>query len=450
MRWTGLCAVAFVGALIWQPGLLLAQQTSTVLEVRYADGRTTQRPVQARAGSAWTGMFPRVAGADTRRAGLPLAALEISDTPAGHATDVTVALLYGRPHQHRIKVDTVTVTPGTPVTVERLTRFGVDPITVSIVEVKVPERRTPAVTSVSPELTVTVEASPNRQAHRVVVVNHGGRPVVGFYFAAYRNGRLAFSGARRGPRREPLLSDGEGVAFELPASGQVIDHIAISSVIWNDGSFDGDPADALRDQAVHAGVARQLQSVMQAFRDATDAVRPQSFVELRARIGALAVSVPPAAAAAVLADLPAHDMMTVDRVASMMTLGMQQVKDAVLDDLDGVVLRPSAASPTVAAFLSNVTLEYEAWMVRIAETAVRPAEQSVVALTGVRVVNPDTGTVSASSTVLIRNGRVAQVVAEAQIPTDRAMKVEDLGTLDPGAWADVVVLEGGRQVTRKP
>jgi hypothetical protein len=123
-------------------------------------------------------------------------------------------------------------------------------------------------------------------------------------------------------------------------------------------------------------VARQLTTVLTAFRDATDVVRPQSLADVRGRIGTFNVDVPTEAAAEVWADLPRRDVLTVERVASLMALGMQQAKDAVLHDLGAFVLRPSADAPTPAAWLSRATADYEEWIARIEATAIRQAEQA--------------------------------------------------------------------------
>lgn len=326
-RWVGACAVVVAVAVTWRGPAVQAAQTSTVLEIRYADGRTTQRAVGARAGSAWTGSFPRTAGADTSRDGLPLTALEVSNDAVGPTTEVTVSLLYGRPHQRRIAVDTVAVPRGASVTIERLTRFGVDPISISIVPGSTPELGTPTATSISRGLDVAVEPTRDGRGYRVAIVNETNRAVVGVQFVANRGGRLALSSYRKAPRRESFVAAGEGVAFEMPGSaGGAIDSVGITSVTWSDGTFEGDPGAAFRDRAVQAGVARQLTIVLTAFRDATDVVRPQSLADVRGRIGALNVDVPREAAAEVWANLPGRDVLTVERVASLMALGMQQAK----------------------------------------------------------------------------------------------------------------------------
>ena len=80
-------AVLVAVAVTWHGSIVQGAQTATVLEVRYAIGGTTRRAVDARAGSAWTGVFPRAAGADISRDGLPLAALEVSNASVGQTTE---------------------------------------------------------------------------------------------------------------------------------------------------------------------------------------------------------------------------------------------------------------------------------------------------------------------------------------------------------------------------
>jgi hypothetical protein len=100
------------------------------LLVTYTDGRTAPRVLTPRGGS-WTPYFPRRPDAPAHE-GLPLSALKIDHLVEGDVI-VTVSLIYGKPHQRTVQVAKVRLT-NEPVQVDALPAFGVDPITLSVVE----------------------------------------------------------------------------------------------------------------------------------------------------------------------------------------------------------------------------------------------------------------------------------------------------------------------------
>src|SRR4051794_37339161 len=100
-------------------------ETARGLAVQYADGRRTVTPISAAGRVSWTPLFPRIAGAVTDRDGLRLFAMQYEEALEPGGVAVTVALLYGSPHERRIPVDTVHVSPDRPVRVDALEAFGI-------------------------------------------------------------------------------------------------------------------------------------------------------------------------------------------------------------------------------------------------------------------------------------------------------------------------------------
>lgn len=351
-------------------------RTVTGLSIQYADGRTIYRPLTPTRGSSWTPLFPQIPGANTDREDLPLAALDIAHVMRGQDAVVAVALLYGRPHQHRIEVATVTVKPGTPTRVDQLTAFGVEPISFSIVPIPTLVANAPVVTTPSPSLDATVEVAPGGgTTYLVVVVNRSSRSLRGFRVEGERGGRKAISGYRKGKRHAMLIPPGRAFIFELPAtmmhglSGSArvlpIDRLAITSATWDDDSVEGDKEPDAYERAAAAGIARQLPHILSLMRDASDHIRPQSPVEFRAKVTALTLAFSNDDAVNVRASLPAPEVIPIERVVSAMRLGMQQAKEAVLADLDAALSKPSADVPSFGHWLASGTMEYENWLTRL-------------------------------------------------------------------------------------
>ena len=160
----------------------------------------------------------------------------------GQDAKVGLTLIYGRPHQHKIPVATVSVTAKGPATATQLTAFGVEPVAFSIVPVHASALEAPSVASVFNRLAATVErAGGDGPTFRIVVVNLSTRAVRGFAIEGTRAGMRSISGYRRAPRHAMLIPPGGAFALDVPAS--VIqgiggttrvapDRVVISSVTW--------------------------------------------------------------------------------------------------------------------------------------------------------------------------------------------------------------------------
>lgn len=357
-------AAVWIVLLLAPPAVAAAQPNPfdpvpRALATRYADGRLIYSPLKPEGASSWTPVFPRVPGEDTDRSGLPLTALEVTVAPDGPHVSVSVSLIYGRPHQHKIAVATVSVTEDTPARVDQLRDFGVWSIAFSLVPLPPVMGLAPAVTSVSASLDARVELAPGgRQSFVVVVVNQSHRAVRGFRVIADRQGRRAFSGYRRGVRHAPLIQPGEAFTFDVPTSVRPgvdgsptpapVDQLSITSVSWDDGTVEGDAEPAASERTLAAGSARQLAQVLAVLREAGDPLRPLAMPELRDRIAALSIDVRPADAT----EVPAAQLKT----------GMQQVRQLALADLDAYLKDPVREPP--ALWLSQTIAAYEQWLER--------------------------------------------------------------------------------------
>jgi hypothetical protein len=360
----GRFAALWIVTLLAPPAVAAAQPNPfdpvpQAVATRFADGRTVYSLLKPGGTSSWTPVFPRVPGEETDRHGLPLTALEVAVVPDGLRVSVSVSLIYGRPHQHKIAVATVSLTDDTPARVDQLRDFGVWSIVFSLVPVPPVMALAPAVTSVSPSLDARVELAPGGgQSFVVVVVNQSHRAVRGFRVIADRQGRRAFTGYRRGVRHAPLIQPGEAFTFDVPTSVRPgvdgsptpapVDQLSITSVSWDDGTVDGDPEPAASERALAAGSVRQLAQVLVVLREAGDPLRPLAMPELRDRIAALSIDVDPADAS----EVP----------ATQMKAGMQQVRQLAIADLDAYLKQSEREAPPL--WLSQTITAYEQWLER--------------------------------------------------------------------------------------
>lgn len=347
------------------------------LTVEYADGRKTVAAIGSTGRVSWTTLFPRIAGADTAREGLPLNALQFEEAHDGQSLVVTLALLYGSPQQKRVPVTSVRVTGGeAPVRVDALESFGVRPVTLSIVMLPPAQLSIPSVTTPSSQLEVAVEtvagAAP---AYHAVVGNHSDRTVMMLAFKAYRGNIIAASGRPRVSGKMPLIPSGGTYVLKLPATANSgagpnawlpLDRIEITSVLWSDGVVEGDPVPAADERVLDAGSAQQLTRMLAVLRAATHDPSAHPLAQLRTEIDTLSIRVSSDEAAAVLAALPGPAHLDARQVTATMESGMRNARSAVLNDVEEYArVTPSPVPSEYGHWLAGLVVKYDGWRTRI-------------------------------------------------------------------------------------
>ena len=320
--------------------------TSRGLAIQYADGRTVTRPLR-QTGGMWTPGFPRMAGADTARDGVPLTTLDLRHVVEGADVVVRVSLFYGGPGKNGVTVATVRVSPDKPVEVSELRAYGVEPITLSLVRIPETVAFAPDAVSASQQLDVRVEpVGPNVSAYRLLVRNRSPFAVMWMHVKAYRGERVAITGRPRGKRNMPLILPNSELSYEItqgsggaasgesPQAWQALDRIEITSVLWQDGLVEGDPEPAAQQARFDTNKAAHLRRLLDVLRGA----RAPSTPNLRTQ----------------LARVMNFDMET------------RQARDLLLADVDALQeTQRSRQGESFDTWLTRAIAEYEQWLARI-------------------------------------------------------------------------------------
>ena len=142
-----------------------------------------------------------------------------------------------------------------------------------------------------------------------------------------------------------------------------IDRIVITSVTWGDGMVEGEPEPAARARAVAAGSAQQLVRLVELFRAAARAPQSHSISQLRADVAALPLAVSAQEAADALAGMPEPRILSADSMRSSMLLGMQNAKNAALNDIDEAA--PRVRPEAYGDWLTAMVAKFGDWRARI-------------------------------------------------------------------------------------
>jgi hypothetical protein len=202
------------------------------------------------------------------------------------------------------------------------------------------------VTCASPALGVRLELpGRNGPAYRLSLTNRSSHAVLAIQYEVFRGGARVLSGRRKTDRNEALVPPRGDHVFEVGAWATV-DRVAVTSVLWDDGRVEGDPGLLADERMIDIGKAAQIRSVLHLIRDA--AGRDAEPATVRAGVIALPTTA---------------DLLRAEGTQA----GMQQVKDAVLKDLDTFEQKSSQRGATsFMTWLADATASYEEWLARIA------------------------------------------------------------------------------------
>jgi hypothetical protein len=208
--------------------------------------------------------------------------------------------------------------------------------------------------------------------YRISITNHAQQAVMELAFQGYRANARGLSGKPHHSDHMPLIPPGETYTLTLAASPNgrgatpseqwlALDRIVVTSVTWSDGVVEGSERPALETQVVDAAMARQLDRVLTLLRGAQTAQTPD-LQKLNAAISSLSIDDADAVRAAATGPKAVGEAAAQD----LTRIGMQKVKDVLLDDLDEFLHEPrSDDADRCRAWLTSAVTKFDGWRARI-------------------------------------------------------------------------------------
>jgi hypothetical protein len=349
--------------------------------IEFADGRVTHHPVGPRRGSSWTPMFPRVPDWEPAPDGLHPAAVGFVFHRTEEGARFVVSVFLGQAHEKEIAVHEGTLRVGDRVTVERLVEFGVRPVTVGLEPLAPIDFHEPAIVNRTSALQITAVRTIVEPAPRYIVTveNLTERAVDSFLFEARAGGRPALSGVKGNEDGRVIVAPRGIYTFDFPfptgpgpAQGpwapMPADELAITSVSWVDGTFEGDPRAAANHRIRLMARRVQVERVVKVLQSAAaaDPVIPRALSRLRQQVDGLSIEVDATLKRAGMALLPTSDTMpAADVTASIRTI-LQRVKSQASEELarvEGVAGKSGADA--ARRELDTLKQEFGLWLAQL-------------------------------------------------------------------------------------
>lgn len=268
-------AVAFAPAVAQAPAGDSAPST-IALAVTYADGRTVYELVSARPAKTWTPKFPRIEGSELSAGAVQVFAVQVARVLVGRDIKASVSVLLGSVRGQEVPITDVLITAGSSVVVDGLTKFGIEPIVLSMATVAPLTPYLPTVVSVTPLIEIAdleLLTSPY-PGYRITLRNLSTQGVSNVHVQSYRGEDKALSALRRDATGRPMMTPGATYTFDLNLtsgdastvtvpgtwSPRTLDVIEIDAVRWEDGSYDGAPPYPQIDPLIEEDAGRRASS----------------------------------------------------------------------------------------------------------------------------------------------------------------------------------------------
>lgn len=227
---------------------------------------------------SWFASFGRVADWQQPADSLPVRAVNFVVRREGKDVKVDVSVFTGhRFHEKEEFVTTLTMHENDKIIIKDLLKFGVEPFEIGVVKVTPMATVLPSV-KINSKLLTVVSIEPNYStlpSYKLTLANNSDKAVSAFTFEITINGKRMISGMPQGGEGNVLIEPGGILEKEFPNANQNVkvsdgqalpvqpnQLLTISTIIYKDGTFEGDQSNALRFLAFEAGRKMQIKRII--------------------------------------------------------------------------------------------------------------------------------------------------------------------------------------------
>lgn len=274
-------------------------------------------------------------------------------------------------------VATYSARVGESVRVREMAGLGVEPFEVTIVPV-IPEAVAPPEVTNKTRSIGVVSLTPGMipQPYRLLLQNLSHKRVAALEVNAYGDKERLYLMWPRGEWDRPLMEAGATFEMELQSAprGQSAfgehppnrpDRFEVATVVFEDGTYEGEPFLAALINALMAGSKAQLEQVLALLREAFEATGDSNkdvVLNLKRGASGLSEEAEPAQIKELGARFRTLDDYQKPNLKTYATLGLHDVKASLLKDIDEFERGNAADSGLLRAWLSKTRDKYGKWL----------------------------------------------------------------------------------------
>ncbi|MGH9970322.1 MAG: hypothetical protein ACREBG_21375 [Pyrinomonadaceae bacterium] len=335
---------------------------------------------------AWYARFGRIASWQLPAGQLPIRAVNITSRTDGDEVAIRVSVLRGlKFHDQETSVATYNLREKESVFVKELEQFGVEPFRVGVIKVAPGIPSMPVVISLVQSLSI-ISAEPLNSTlptYKLTLQNLSSKNISALRIEVLNAGKLALSSTPHGKDGSPLInaralheSVQPLVTHAQPGPGGFapvapsVQETVISSLVFEDGSYEGDPAAAAVFRSFVLGRKLALTRLLAIFATMveTSSMNQESAAEigmLRDRVQALSNAIDEDALANLQGEFPALDQEKKAGLRSAAEVALHSVQKEMLDSLEAFEKAQPTGQGDFRAWLAKTEERYRSWLARL-------------------------------------------------------------------------------------
>lgn len=353
--------------------------TGLAVEVTYFQGRApayepVRRTKLPRGDGSWFGLFGRVKEWQLPTGAQPVSAVRVVPYLDGEMVKVTISVLRGEKFLDLEDiVGTYTVRENEGIAIDSLRDFGVEPFKLKLIRVAPQTPEVPTVLNKTRSLEVVgiepVVATLPR--YKLTLHNLSEKNVSAIRINTMRDGQLSLSGMPQGEEGKPLVEAGSfkelnemmltraettaaGYSPAAPRGQQIV----IATLVFEDGSYEGDPEPAATYRGHTIGNRAELKRIVGLLEDALTS--SSSIEKVRTQLSKLSYDFDQSDMAVLASAFPEIDR---NKLQTHIDVAIHLLRKEVFDNLDR--FQPGPGSGDFRVYLQTMKDRYAGWLLRL-------------------------------------------------------------------------------------
>lgn len=363
--------------------------TRLALEVTFYPGRnpaySTVPAADSKPSGAWYGLFARIQSWQPPAGAQPIEAVRVISRVEGDGVLVTVSTLSGRKAlENEQQVGTYLIRETQKISIDDLKRFGIEPFQIKLVRVNPTVPPVPPVMLKGVESVVVLNSMPKETtlpSYRIILRNQSNKNIVGLGVDLVAGGRVEITSKPRGIDGQPLIPAGKEYWLTVAAPNRAQptadgyvptspsdQQIQIKSVVFDDGTYEGDAETAAAMRGYRAGEKMVLPKLIPLLENAlkpSDAGLAEALRNLESQVSSVGTDVDPQMLQTLTSEFPqATDARRRD-IKETMEFTATTIKSTLLKEIHALQNEGDLNSDLYRTWLTKTKERYDKWLSRL-------------------------------------------------------------------------------------
>jgi hypothetical protein len=368
-----------------------AQQSALAVEVTYLKGTAPsflqiyEPAPDGKPRGSWYARFGRLPDWQPPEGSLPTRAVQIVPRIEEDAVRIEVSVHVGKQFfDKELRVASYLLREGENVSAEALTKFGVEPFEFRIVRLKPDVVEPPLVVNKTSSLeVVNIEVIMSRRpTYLLSLRNASDKNITAIEVNVFVGDKLRMSGWPRGLEGQPLIAAGAVYRERVLGAEDVIPRrfayepnsppaqsVVIRVVLFEDGSYEGDPAAAAQFTGQTLGTRIQLTRVfalLQSTAEMKEGKASDALATLTKQVSALGTDVPSSVTHELAKRFPSLDQKERSDLSRWVQSSLHKVRKQLLGEIEEFrKSHKQSADEEFSSWLAANTEKYKQWLSRL-------------------------------------------------------------------------------------